>query len=164
MNWFGSLQALGSSALSKMMSGWWKLGIEKTFWSEDGTGRGQLLEAVLQNFPGSQDDETGKTDIIIRNGVFWNWAILTATEYHGDDKQLTRLRLLARPRLLTRIVALLVMLLIPAAITMGVLGEFNILIVLLAGYVAGEGLARLYMWMNRPRFSDVAKSIGLKMV
>ena len=144
------------------MSGWWKLGIERTFWSEEGIGRDHLLEAVLKAFPGATDDESGKTDIIVKDGHFWNWAVVTVTEFHGDGKQLTRLRLLARPKILTRVLALLTILLIPAAVTMGVFGEINILILLLAIYLIGDGGARLYMWLNRPRFSELARSVGLK--
>ncbi len=164
VNWLGSLTALGSSVTEKMMSGWWKLGIEKTFWSEEAVGRDQLLDAILKAYPHAFDDETGKTDIIVKDGFFWNWAILTTTEYHGDKKQMTRLRLLARPQLVSRVLALMIILLIPAAITMGLLGESNIFIALLGLYLLGEGIARLFMWVRRPKFSALARSIGLKEV
>ena len=146
----------------KLMSGWWKLGIERTFWSEEGIGRDQLLEAVLKAFPGAMDDESGATDIIVKDSLFWNWAVVTVTEFHGDGKQLTRLRLLARPKILTRVLALLTILLIPAAVTMGIFGEINILILLLAIYLVGHGVARMYMWLKRPRLSELARSVGLK--
>jgi len=162
VNPFQGIEAALKAFSRKLMSGWWKLGIERTFWSEEGVGRDQLLEAILKAFPDAVDDGSGKTDIIVKDGVFWNWAIVTATEFHGDDKQLTRLRLLARPKVITRVMALLAILLVPAAITMGVFGGINILILLLVIYLAGEGAARLYMWFNRPRFSELARSVGLK--
>ena len=146
----------------KVMSGWWKLGIERSFWSEEGIGRDQLLEAVLDSFPGACDDETGKTDIIVKDSLFWNWAVVTVTEFHGDEKQLTRLRLLARPKLFTRVVTLLLILLVPMAIVAGISGEVYTLVTLIGVYLLGEISARIYMRLNRPRFNDLAMSLGLK--
>jgi len=146
----------------KLMSGWWKLGVERSFWSEEGIGRDQLLEAVLNSFPGACDDETGKTDIIVKDSLLWNWAVVTVTEFHGDEKQLTRLRLLARPKPVTRLVTLLLILLVPMAIISGISGEVNTLVTLIGVYLLGEISARLYMRLNRPRFSELAKSLGLK--
>jgi hypothetical protein len=157
----GLAEALKTLGL-KVMSGWWKLGIERSFWSEEGIGRDQLLEAVLDSFPGACDDETGKTDIIVKDSLFWNWAVVTVTEFHGDEKQLTRLRLLARPKLFTRVVTLLLILLVPMAIVAGISGEVNTLVTLIGVYLLGEISARIYMRLNRPRFNDLAMSLGLK--
>ena len=99
-------------AADKVASGWWKLGDERAYWSSAGVGREALIEAILTAFPGAEDDALGKTDVIIKKGWFWNWAVVTATEYHESNGRLTRLRLLARPQWITRMIVLPLLLLI----------------------------------------------------
>jgi hypothetical protein len=53
-------------------------------------------------------------------------------------------------------------LLVPMAIISGISGEVNTLVTLIGVYLLGEISARLYMRLNRPRFSELAKSLGLK--
>ncbi|HRQ88428.1 MAG TPA: glycosyltransferase, partial [Bacteroidia bacterium] len=83
-NWTKSLQFVGGTAMGTLAKGWWKLGDEQQFWSDRGVGREDLLAAILGAFPKAVDDATGKTDIVVRSGWLWNWAVVTATEYHEN--------------------------------------------------------------------------------
>jgi glycosyltransferase involved in cell wall biosynthesis len=161
--WGRSLQSVGGTAAGTLAKGWWKLGDEQEYWSDDGVGREALLAAILEDFPGAEDDATGKTDIIIRRGRFWNWAVVTATEYHEDEGRLTRLRVLARPEPLTRGIVLPVLVLAPVAVALG-FGFKSELLTLGAIYGAAWFAARILMWVQRPRFHRIAREAGLRVV
>ncbi|MEM9281976.1 MAG: glycosyltransferase [Verrucomicrobiota bacterium] len=160
--WWSGLRSVLAGAGREVMSTWWKLGIEKEFWNESGKGRDELLAVIAKAFPGATVDESGKTDLIVREGLFWRWSVLTVTEFHEDEKRLTRLRLLAKPRVITRVLALLLILLLPAAAFTGFFGNGPTWLYLLGAYLTGEIAARIFMWQRRPRFSELAWSIGLK--
>ncbi len=156
--WTQSIGVLGALAARKAVSPWWKLGDEKNFWSEGGAGRDELLAAIREEFPGSEDDSTGKTDIILKRGLFWNWAVLTTTEYHENDGRLTRLRLLARPQMLTRLLVLPVLVFSVFAILQSLAvfgGGFALLAIL--GYFASKG----FMKLKRAEFIRAAEKVGL---
>lgn len=156
--WTQSIGVLGALAARKAVSPWWKLGDEKNFWSEDGIGRDELLAAIREEFPESEDDPTGKTDIILKRGLFWNWAVLTATEYHENDGRLTRLRLLARPQMVTRLLVLPILVfsafsILKAPVAFG--GGLAIAVFL--GYFASKG----FMKLKGAEFIRAAEKIGL---
>lgn len=161
VNWAGSVQFVGGEAVDRLASGWWKLGDEKAFWNGAGIGRESLLEAILNAFDQAEDDRGGKTDIIIKKGFFWNWAVVTATEYHEENGRLTRLRLLARPERITRMIVLPLLILTPIAVMLG-FGFKSELLTLGALYVVVSIAAKAFMWMKRPRFNRIAESVGLK--
>ena len=161
VNWAGSLQFVGGEAVEKLASGWWKLGDEMAFWSSEGVGREALLGAILERFPRAADDATGKTDIILKCGWFWNWAAVTVTEYHEEQGRLTRLRLLARPERLTRMIVLPLLIIAPVAVMLG-FGFKSELVTLGLLYLGVSIAAKLFMWLRRPRFKKIAQSVGLK--
>ncbi len=160
-NWGRSLQFVGGTAAETLAKGWWKLGDEQEYWSDRGLGREALLAAILNAFPGAGDDATGKTDIIFKRGWFWNWAVVTATEYHEGEGRLTRLRLLARPQPVTRVLVFPLLFAIPVAVALG-FGFKSELLTLGAIYGAIWGGARLLMWAKRPRFHRIAREAGLE--
>lgn len=161
VNWAGSLHFVGKEAVDRLGSGWWKLGDEMAFWSSDGIGRGELLAAILERFPKAADDATGRTDVILKRGRFWNWAAVTVTEYHEEEGRLTRLRLLARPERITRMIVLPLLILAPFAVMVG-FGFQSELITLGLLYVTVSIAAKLFMRLRRPRFTKIARSVGLK--
>jgi len=161
VNWAGSAQFVGGEAVGKLASGWWKLGDEKSYWSSDGVGREEFLAAILQHFPQAVDDATGKTDIILKKGWFWNWAAVTATEYHEGRGRLTRLRLLARPERVTRLIVLPLLILTPVAVMLG-FGFQSELVTLALLYLGVSIAAKVFMWLRRPQFNRIAQSVGLK--
>ena len=158
--WTQSIGVLGALAARKAVSPWWKLGDEKNFWSEGGPGRDELLAAIREDFPGSEDDATGKTDIILKRGFFWNWAVLTTTEYHENNGRLTRLRILARPQMVTRLLVLpvLLFLLFVMMNAAAVLGSGCVLVFFL-GYFA----SKCFMKLKRADFIRTAERIGLSL-
>lgn len=158
--WGRSLSYVGGTAVETLARGWWKLGEEMEFWSGTGVGREALLAAILDDFPGAEDDSTGKTDIIFRRGFFWNWAVVSATEYHEDEGRLTRLRLLARPQPVTRLLVMPALLLAPVAVAYG-FGFKSELLTLATVYGAALVASRLLMWSKRPRFRRIGRAAGL---
>src|SRR5690606_22710193 len=116
---------------------------------------------LLERFPRAEDDASGKTDVILKRGWFWNWAALTVTEYHEDEGRLTRLRLLARPQRITRLIVLPLLVLAPFAVMLG-FGFESELITLALLYVVVSIAAKLFMWLRRPRFTKIARSVGLE--
>ena len=161
VNWGESAQFVGGKAVGKIASGWWKLGDEKSYWSSEGVGREEFLAAILHHFTGAVDDATGKTDIILKKGLFWNWAAVTATEYHEGRGRLTRLRLLARPERVTRLIVLPLLTLTPIAVMLG-FGFKSELLTLGLLYLTVSIAAKTFMWLQRPQFNRIAQSVGLK--
>ncbi len=162
--WGRGLRSVGTNAAGALRKGWWKLGDDLAYWSEDGVGRKELLAAILRAFPNAQDDISGKTDILFRRGWLWNWAVVTVTEYHSDRKRLTRLRLLAKPQKIMKAAMLGLIFLGPlAGLASGrPLGD-------LLGYAFGIAvgawaISRMMMWTHHPRFHRIAKSVGLRKV
>lgn len=163
VNWKGSLRFFGRTAYGRAASGWWKLGDEMEFRSRDGVGRGALLQALLGSFEGSRDDQSGKTDIILKTGRFWSWAVLTLDEEHPEMVTKTRLRLLARPQWVTRMVVLPILLLTPLILILS-FGLGRELIALLVFYALIWAAAKTFMWVKRPQFTRIADAIGLEPV
>lgn len=161
-NWTKSLQFVSGTAANRIASSWWKLAIEQSYWSDHGIGREELLAALLQAFPEAKDDPTGKTDIILKEGRLWKWSIVTATEYHENEGRLTRLRLLASPQALTRMIVLPLLLAILIGVGVG-FGFKSELITLALISSVGWIASRLFM-RRRLRFEGIATGIGLKPV
>lgn len=156
--WGRGLRVVGGNAAKTLARGWWKLGDEMAFWSEDGLGRESLLAAIRQAIPGSEDDESGKTDILFKRGLFWTWAVLTATEYH-ERGRLTRLRLLARPQPVTRLLLLPLVFFLPVAVALG-FGFKSELLTLALVYGGVWVASRLLMRSQWPRFRRLARGAG----
>jgi O-antigen biosynthesis protein len=81
----------------------------RVFWSEDGRDRHYLLGAIFQlldeeGWRYSTDSGWNEWDIQIYGNFWWSIALQTVTEYHGNGKCLTRVRL--RNRLVTTTVIL----------------------------------------------------------
>lgn len=161
VDWAGNMKEFGRSALGSLTSGWWKLGDEKEFTSNDGIGREELLQNILANFEGAKVDATGKTDIVVKKGRFWSWAVVTVTEQHAQDVRLTRLRVLARPQWVTRITVLPLLIIIPVAVMIG-FGFHSELLILTVLYGMVWGAAKVFMRVGRPHFTRAALSVGLK--
>lgn len=161
--WSRGLEVLTSATMRRVVSGWWKLGDEKAFWSEDGIGRDELLAEILANDAKAQTDESGRTDLILKRGLLWNWALVTATEYHEDQKRLTRARLLARPRLLTRLIVLPFLILAPWLVLLEG-GKGIDLITPLVIYLGVSIAARIFMKLRRPELLRYAERVGLEPV
>ncbi|MAS96822.1 MAG: glycosyl transferase [Verrucomicrobiales bacterium] len=161
--WLRSLGMLGGAAIGKATTGWWKLGNEMAFWSEDGIGRDDFLNRVREEFPRSSDDASGKTDIILSSRTFWNWAVVTATEYHEEDRRLTRVRLLARPALTTRLIFLFFLFGFPTAVWLG-FGLQSELLTLLIPIVSLAVIVDLVMRIKFRKFRAIATSLGMKKV
>jgi GT2 family glycosyltransferase len=76
----------------------------RVFWSEEGRDRHYLLGAIFQlldeeGWRYSTDSGWNEWDIQIYGNFWWSIALQTVTEYHGNGKCLTRVRL--RNRLVT---------------------------------------------------------------
>lgn len=74
---------------------------EMAFWSEQGVGRDELLNHLQtllgqQRMPLCLDDGWQLFDIELRPEAGLSTALMSATEYHGQGKCLTRVRLLVR--------------------------------------------------------------------
>ncbi len=162
-NWGKSLQFVGGTAAETLAKSWWKLGDEQEYWSDHGVGREALLGAILRAFPGAEDDPTGKSDVIFRRGRFWNWAVVTATEYHENEGRLTRLRVLASPRPVMRMIVLPLLVLIPVAVALG-FGFQSELLTLGLIYGIVSVASRALMWVKRPHFQRIAREVGLKVM
>jgi len=158
--WSRSAEVLSTATWRRVSSGWWKLGHESAYWSGEGVGRDALLEQLLQSSPSVSIDESGRTDLILKRGWLWNWALLTATEYHENEGRLTRTRLLARPTRITRMLVLPALVAIPAAVALG-WGFRSELLTLGAIYLGGIVAARLFVMTKRPLVSRAAKALGL---
>jgi GT2 family glycosyltransferase len=81
----------------------------RVFWSEEGRDRHYLLGAIFQlldeeGWRYSTDSGWNEWDIQIYGNFWWSIALQTVTEYHGNGKCLTRVRL--RNRLVTTTVIL----------------------------------------------------------
>jgi len=163
VDWPRSFGSFGQIAVWTLFTGWWKLGGELKFWSTEGVGRDELLEKIREKRPKSIDDETGKTDVILKAGWFWNSAVVTATEYHEDEGRLTRLRLLARPQLAVRAAVLPLLIAFPVAVWYG-FGFHSELLTLGAAYLAVTVSAKLYMMAKLRGLRSIARSIGLKKI
>jgi len=160
-NWGKSLHFVGGTAAGTLAKDWWKLGDEQEYKSDRGIGREALLAAILEAFPGAEDDATGKTDIILRRGILWNWAVVTASEACEPGGCLTRLRLLARPEPTMRMIVLPLLILTPVAVALG-FGFKSELLTLAAIYGVVFLSSRVFMWMKRPRFHRIARGAGLE--
>lgn len=162
--WSRGLEVVTTAAIRRVASGWWKLGAEQHYWSNEGVGRDALLAELRETYPQSRDDDTGRTDVILREGWLWNWAVLTATEYHQDEGRLTRARLLVRPQPLTRAIVLPLLLALVVAVLAGWIGWKNEFLTLAAIYCFGEAAAFLFMLRNRTRLRRTAERAGLERI
>ncbi len=162
-DWSRSLGSFGQIAVGTLFTGWWKLGEELEFWSDKGVGRDQLLSEIRKQRPSSIDDDSGKTDVILKAGIFWNWAVLTVTEYHQDDGRLTRLRLLARPQMAVRSLVLPFLIGFPIAVWLG-LGFRNEWLTFLLCYLVLEFSSKLYMKAKLRSLIGIAQTAGLKKI
>lgn len=127
-------------------------------------GRDELLAGISEAYPGAQVDSSGRTDLILRRGLLWNWALVTATEYHADNKRLTRTRLLARPRFLTRMIVL------PVLVAVLFVAPFSpllfhdagkILLGVLLAYAVMVAATRIFMKLRRPAVLRIAEGLGM---
>jgi len=162
--WSRGLEVVTTSAWKKVASGWWKLGDEKAFWSENGIGRDELLAGISAAYPEAQVDASGRTDLILKRCLLWNWALVTATEYHADNNRLTRTRLLARPRFLIRMIVLPVLLgvLVVAPFTPLLFTDaWKILLGVVSGYAALTAATRIFMKLRRPAILRIAEGLGM---
>jgi hypothetical protein len=165
--WSRGLEVVTTAALRQVASGWWKFGAEESYWNEESVGRDVLLEQVRIHYPQSRDDETGRSDVILREGFFWNWGLLTATEYHGGGDCLTRVRILARPQVLMRSLALLLvvaMIGVIASFLLGILPWENQFAIPLVVVGLGAALFRLSLRWARPKVSAAAQACGMTKV
>lgn len=162
--WSRGMEIVGTATWRKVSSGWWKLGDEKAFWSENGNGRDELLAEVLAAEPEATNDPTGRTDLILRRGLLWNWALVTATEYHGEGKKLTRTRLLARPRRVTRMLVLPFFLLGPLVSIAALEQVWLAAVAIAASYLLLAVAARIFMKLRRPRLLRIADGLGMEPV
>ena len=161
--WSRGLEVVTTATWRKVASGWWKLGSEKTFWSDDGITRDDLLESLKIEFPRAEVDETGKTDLILSKELLWNWAVITVTEYHEENGRLTRVRLLARPEPVSRILALplLIGTLIAVGFGWGLKSELLTLGVLGAAVFLSS---KIFIRSRLPKVVRSAARVGLRPV
>lgn len=163
VNWKGSLRFFGRMAYGRAVSGWWKLGDEMLFRSSAGVDREPLLKSLLSSFEEARDDQSGKTDVILKKGRFWSWAVLTLSEVRPDNVTFTRLRLLARPQWVTRMVVLPILLLtLPAVIFVFGFGREFLALAVFYGLIWIA--AKVFMRAKRPEFLRLARAIGLEPV
>ncbi|MFP6874771.1 MAG: glycosyltransferase [Verrucomicrobiales bacterium] len=83
----------------------WKRVGRLQIWSEKGLGRDLLLEnttAALQHFglPFTLDNGWRDWDLEVERDLLWRVQLTTVTEYHGEDKCLTRARLTSKATVL----------------------------------------------------------------
>ncbi len=76
------------------------------FWSSEGLSRDDLLEALQSDTeqtgrPLSAGDGWQDWDLEYVASPFWSEQVTTMTEYHSADDRLTRVRIEARPTVLT---------------------------------------------------------------
>jgi len=163
VDWKGSFRFFGHMAYDRAVSGWWKLGDEILFRNKEGVDRDSLLKAILSAYPEARDDQSGKTDVIVERGRFWSWAILTISEEGPDHTTITRMRLLARPQWVTRLVVLPVLLLtLPTVILAFGFGSELLVLAVIYGLIWIA--AKVFMRLKRPPFIQIARAIGLEPV
>lgn len=159
--WSRGLEVVTTATWRKVASGWWKLGGERTFWSGEGIGRDELLAQLQEDFGGAVVDDSGRTDLILSRGFFWNWAVLTVSEYHEDNGRLTRVRLLARPEPVLRLLVppVLIGLLVAVGAGWGLQSEVvTVGLLALAAFVA----SRLLVRSRIPKLTRSARAVGLR--
>ncbi|MDF1826056.1 MAG: glycosyltransferase [Verrucomicrobiales bacterium] len=161
--WSRGLEVVTTATLKKVASGWWKLGKERSFWSGEGIARDEFLTAVREIYPKAEVDETGRTDLILSRGWFWNWALITATEYHEDNKRLTRMRLLGRPEPVMRFLVLPLVVGVIVAVGLG-WGLKNELLTLGILSAIAFFASRLFVAVRIPRLVKAARLAGLEPV
>lgn len=161
--WSRGLEVVTTATWKKVASGWWKLGKERNFWSGKGIARDEFLESIKEAYPGAEVDETGRTDLVLTRGWFWNWAVITATEYHEDNKRLTRMRLLARPQPVMRLLALPIVVGSLVAVGLG-WGLKSELLTLLGLFVITFVATRLLVASKIPKLVKAARQAGLEPV
>ncbi|MEM7697571.1 MAG: glycosyltransferase [Verrucomicrobiota bacterium] len=144
----------------ELSSGWWKIGGDSAWWSDQGVGRDALLDAIKEREKSARDDDSGKTDLELGRDAFWSWALLTVTEYHEGEGRLTRVRLLGRPHLWTRVALLFVIPLVLIVLMM--LAHYWIAAVIVPLSVLGHFLIKAAIRLRRRNIDAAAKAIGLK--
>jgi len=157
--WSRAARSFGKQAAGAVTKSWWKLGGEVAFTNGKSEERERLLETILASEPQAKIDETGKTDLILRSGWLWNWALVTVTEQQSGDERLVRARLLARPHPWLRLVVLPMILLLPVALWWG-LGFQSEFFTALVIYVALAGAAKLWMSWRVRALIPVGESLG----
>lgn len=93
---------------------------ERKFWSEIGVGRTAWLERLKgrlyeQHLPFRSDDGWRLLDIEANPQADISPAFITVTEYHGGNRQFTRVRMMLRIRLTTLVLSLLLLTLLLAS-------------------------------------------------
>jgi GT2 family glycosyltransferase len=96
-------------SIARLRPGSYKRVAEVELWSESGRSRNDLLETLtvsLQaaSLPIKLDDGWRDWDLETRTGCWWRERFTTVTEYHGDGKCLTRVRIASRATLFTVLV------------------------------------------------------------
>jgi O-antigen biosynthesis protein len=157
--WSRAARSFGKQAAGAVTASWWKLGGEVAFTNHRGEDRERLLDTILKSEPDAEIDESGKTDLILRSGWFWNWALITATEVKSGKDRLVRVRLLARPQPWLRLVVLPMIFLLPVALWLG-LGFQSEFFSALVIYVALAAAAKLWMSWRVRTLIPVGESLG----
>ncbi len=124
----------------------------RRYWNESGGDRTAFLERLSVSYLA---DVSGRFDLNLGRGLFFRHYLITATEYHGQGKCLTRVRIVSTMQWVEALLALTVML---------VLGRLG-----WASWYLPAGLSLLIVgdWMigklrHYGRLKDVANQLGLK--
>ncbi len=136
------------------------------FWSEKGLVRDDLLAALEsrwkeENTQFSVGDGWRSWDLEILSSVLWSIRVVTVTEYHAEDKCLTRVRLETRPNSLTTWIRFAVLL------AMGLLwryGDLNLWSGSALGlfFIAPTVIRQLQLSGVKSRIKGIARALKFK--
>ncbi|MCF6313007.1 MAG: glycosyltransferase [Verrucomicrobiales bacterium] len=137
-------------------------------WSEQALSRDDLLQALQSRWTveGTQysvGDGWRSWDLELLSSVWWSMRLVTVTEYHADQKCLTRLRLEGRANFMTSALRFAVLL------AVGVMWRFDVLNVwlgvgLLATFAMPSMALRMQLSRVKKSIKGVAQTLGFKVV
>lgn len=137
-------------------------------WSEQALSRDDLLQALQSRWSAegtqySVGDGWRSWDLELLSSVWWSMRLVTVTEYHADQKCLTRLRLEGRANFMTSALRFAVIL------TAGLIWRFDVLNVwlvlfLLTAFTMPSLILRMQLSRVKKSIKGVAQTLGFKVV
>ena len=146
--------------------GWRGRALYFGFWSEEGLVRDDLLSALENQWKrdGTQfsaGDGWRSWDLEILSSVLWSIRVVTVTEYHAEDKCLTRVRLEARSNSLTSWIRFSVLL---AAGLQWRFAELNLwgCLALLLLFIAPTVVRKMQLFKVKSQIKGIAQALKFK--
>jgi len=146
--------------------GWWGRPLRFSLWSEKGLVRDDLLSAIEHKWKDegtlySVGDGWRSWDLEMLSSVLWSIRVVTVTEYHAAEKNLTRVRLETRPNSLTSWIRFAVLLTAGLWWRFAELNEWGGLALLLL-FMAPTVVRRMQLSGVKSQIKEIAQILGFK--